>query len=108
MDLVHISPGVDDNVVFQLAIGGIITDLNIRVEILIGHSLEYTAIACPFGGVIADEIIVVPGEGFVRDDGRVVVGAHEGHAVGVGMEQEARVGAAGVRAWVTAGKYAAC
>src|SRR5258708_14023644 len=79
---------MNNNIIFQLPLIGIITDIDIRINVLIGHPLEDQEITGPFGRIMADKIIIIAGQGFIRNDRYPLAGAQERNGISMGMYKD--------------------
>src|SRR5882724_121081 len=94
-DLPHIPSRMNDDIILHLTIVGIIADIDIGINILIGDALVDGAVTGPFGGIVSDEVVVIGRKGLVGNDRYLVAGAEETDPVSMGMQHRPYIFGAG-------------
>ena len=92
MDIGYISTRIYNQVILEQAVIGIISQVDMGIDVLNGNSLVDAAFRCPPGWVIPDKIIVVGDERFVCDDPRLAVGINKINPVSVRTKSEQCIG----------------
>ncbi len=78
-DLFRIRARRHDKIVFELALGSVIDQIDTRIDLLIVHSAKSADAVNPFVGIVAHEVVHNPGERISAGDLGVTVGSGQLH-----------------------------
>src|ERR1700754_2061933 len=82
---------MNNDIVLQLTIIGIISDINVRIDVLVGHPLEDLTVTAPFGRIATDKIVIIAGQWFIRCNSRLFVTTYEGNPIGMRTKRVGRI-----------------